>query len=235
MGRVSKTHGAPAPPGPHYNIHWLRSTGRSSHCSTCEWSEPDHRTLDLATAADRSHLRFDAVTAEDMAICWADQHAGHRPEWDQQCQQCMEKLFTGLASNHGVDGSTVRRYSRKRNVALDAGVIVCFALIYIGVAYVFAGRIRRRFPPGESGFWMMALIMSAGVSLIGVLIGMFGSIIIEELLMNSGHLSFRMNRIPFRAHWVVLFAGGVIIFLLAALLRYYKNQGEPLIENKMNV
>lgn len=203
--------------------------------STCEWSEPDHRTLDLATAADRSHLRFDAVTAEDMAICWADQHAGHRPEWDQQCQQCMEKLFTGLASNHGVDGSTVRRYSRKRNVALDAGVIVCFALIYIGVAYVFAGRIRRRFPPGESGFWMMALIMSAGVSLIGVLIGMFGSIIIEELLMNSGHLSFRMNRIPFRAHWVVLFAGGVIIFLLAALLRYYKNQGEPLIENKMNV
>jgi hypothetical protein len=73
----------------------------------------------------------------------------------------------------------------------------------------------------------MALTMSGGISLIGVLIGMFGSIIIEELRMNSGHLSFRMNRIPFRALWVVLFAGGVIIFILAALLRYYKNQGAP--------
>lgn len=181
--------------------------------------------LNLAIAADRSHLRFDAVTAEDMAIRWADQHAGHRPEWDERCQQCMETLFTGLAKNHSIDVATVRRYSREREVVLDAAVIVCFALIYVGVAYFFAGRIRQRFPPGEPGFWMMALTLSAGISLAGVLIGMFGSIIIEEFRMNSGHLSFRMNRIPFRAHWVVFFAGGVIIFILAALLRYYKKQG----------
>jgi hypothetical protein len=57
---------------------------------------------------------------------------------------------------------------------------------------------------------------------------MFGSIIIEELRMNSGHLSFRMNRIPFRAHWAILFAAGMIIFILAALLRYYKKQDAPL-------
>jgi hypothetical protein len=139
----------------------------------------------------------------------------------------MERLFTGLAKNHGVDVATVRRYSRERDVVLDTVVIVCFALIYAGVAYLFAGRIRQRFPPDEPGFWVMALTMSGGISLIGVLIGMFGSIIIEELRMNSGHLSFRMNRIPFRALWVVLFAGGVIIFILAALLRYYKNQGAP--------
>ena len=134
----------------------------------------------------------------------------------------METLFTGLAKNHGVDVATVRRYSRERDVVLDAAVIVGFALIYVGVAYLFAGRIRRRFPPGEPGFWVMALMMSAGISLVAVLIGMFGSIIVEELRMGSGHLSFRMNRIPFRAHWLVLFAGGVIIFILASLLRYYK-------------
>lgn len=192
---------------------------------TCEWSEPDHRTLNLATSADRSHLRFDAVTAEDMAIRWADQHTGHRPEWDERCEECMQTLFIGLAKNHGVDVATVRRYSRERDVVLDAAVIGCFVLIYVGVAYLFAGRIRQRFPAGEPGFWVMALTMSAGISLVGVLVGMFGSIIIEELRMNSGHLSFRMNRIPFRAHWVVFFASGVIIFLLAALVRYYKKQG----------
>ena len=191
----------------------------------CEWSEADHRILNLATSADRSHLRFDAVTAEDMAIRWADQNAGHRPEWDERCQQCMETLFTGLAKNHGVDVATIRRYSRERDVVLDTAVIVFFALMFAGVAYLFAGRIRQRFPPGEPGFWVMALVMAAGISLVGVLIGMFGSIIVEELRMGSGHLSFRMNRIPFRAHWVVLFAGGVIIFILTALLRFYKKDG----------
>ncbi len=100
--------------------------------------------------------------------------------------------------------------------------------MYAGVAYFFAGRIGQRFPPGEPGFWVMALTLSVGISLIGVLVGMFGSIIVEGLRMNSGHLSFRMNRIPFRAHWIVLFAGGVITFILAALLNYYKKQGTPL-------
>ncbi len=36
----------------------------------CEWIESDHRTLNLATLADRRHLRFDAATAEDVAIRW---------------------------------------------------------------------------------------------------------------------------------------------------------------------
>jgi len=194
----------------------------------CQWNETDHRTLNLANATDRRHLRFDAVTAEDMAIRWADQYAGHRPEWDERCQECMETLFIGLAKNHGVDVATVRHYSRERDVVLDAAVIVCFALMYAGVAYLFAGRIRQRFPPGEPGFWVMALTLSVGISLIGVLVGMFGSIIVEGLRMNSGHLSFRMNRIPFRAHSVVLFAGCVITFMLASLLHYYKKQDAPL-------
>jgi hypothetical protein len=194
----------------------------------CEWIESDHRTLNLATSADRRHLRFDAVTAEDMAIRWADERFGHRPEWDQRCRECVEMLFAGLAKAHGVDKATVRQYSRERDIVVDAPVILGFALVYAVVAYLFAGRIRRRFPPDEPGFWVMALIMSAGISLVGVLIGMFWSIVIEEFRLNSGHLSYRMNRIPFREHWMILFAGGVIIFILAALLHYYKTRGKPL-------
>jgi hypothetical protein len=190
----------------------------------CEWTESDHHTLNLATSTDRRHLRFDAVTAEDMAIRWADQHFGHRTEWDQRCQECMETLFTGLAKTHGVDVATVRQYSRERDVVVDATVILGFAFIYVLVAYILVGRIRRRFPPGEPGFWVMALTMAGGVSLVGVLIGIFGSIIVEEFRMGSGHLSFRMFRIPFREHWVILFVCGVIIFLSAALIRYLRSQ-----------
>jgi hypothetical protein len=189
---------------------------------SCEWIESDPRTLDLATFNDRRHLRFDAVTAEDMAIRWTDQHFGLRPEWDQRCRECMESLFAGLAKTHGVDVATVRRYSRERDVMVDAPVMLGFACIYVLVAYLLAGRIRRRFPPGEPGYWVMALTMAGGVSLVGVLIGIFGSIIVEEFRMGSGHLSFRMFRIPFRRHWVILFVCGVIIFIFAALIRYRK-------------
>src|SRR5690349_190621 len=94
----------------------------------CEWSESDHRTLNLATSADRRHLRFDAATAEDMAIRWADQRFAHQPEYDQHREECMETLFTGLAKTHGVDINTVRRYSEERDVVVDVAVILGFAL-----------------------------------------------------------------------------------------------------------
>jgi len=188
----------------------------------CEWIESDSRTLNLATSADRRHLRFDAVTAEDMAIRWADQRFGHRTEWDQRCQECMETLFTGLAKTHSVDVATARQYSRERDVVVDAAVILGFASIYVVAAYLLAGRIRKRFPPGEPGFWVMALTMAGGVSLVGVLSGIFGSIIVEEYRLNTAHLSFRMFRIPFRQHWVILFVAGAIIFTLGALIRYRK-------------
>jgi hypothetical protein len=186
----------------------------------CEWIESDYRALNLATYADRRHLRFDAATAEDMSIRWADQRYGHLPEWDQQREQCAETLFSGLAITHDVDIATVRRYSSERDVVVDAGVILGFGLIYAVVAYGFAGRIRRRFPPGEPGFWVMALIMSAGVSLVGVLIGILGSIGIETYRLNSVHLSYRMFRIPFKEYWLIFFAAGVIIFIFASLVRY---------------
>jgi hypothetical protein len=194
---------------------------------TCEWTESDHRTLNLTTFADRRHLRFDAVTAEDMAIRWADQRFPHQPQWDERCQECMEMVFTGVAKTHGVDVATVRHYSRERDVLVDAAVILGFGFIYALVAYSFAGRLRQRFPPGEPGLWVMAVTMAAGVSLVGVLIGIFGSIIVETYRLNSAHLSFRMFRIPFREHWVILFIGGVMIFISTALLRYYKTPPTP--------
>jgi hypothetical protein len=188
----------------------------------CEWIETDHRTLDLATSTDRRHLRFDAVTAEDMAIRWADQRFGHLPEYDQRREECMDTLFTGLARTHGVDVAVVNDLSRERDAGVDAAVILSFAFIYGVVAYRLAGRIRQRFPPGEPSFWVMSVTMAAGVSLIGVLIGIFGSIIVETYRLHSVHLSYRMFRIPMREYWGVFFVGGVIIFILAALLRYYK-------------
>jgi hypothetical protein len=185
----------------------------------CEWKEDDRRSLDLTKLADRRHLRFDAVTAEDVAIRWADHNFHLLPEWDRRVGECMETLFQGVARQHGVDVATVRQYSRQRDVVADAAVILSVGVVYAAVAYIFAGRIRRRFPPGEPGFWVMTLTLAVGVSLVGVLAGGLWSIVMENIQLNSAHLSYRMNRIPFRAHWVVAWAAGFIVFALTVLLR----------------
>src|SRR5262245_47293465 len=68
--------------------------------SNCVWNEEDSRSLNLENAADRRHLRFDAITAEDVAIRWADQRAGHLPEYERRRDECMEALFNDLAKHH---------------------------------------------------------------------------------------------------------------------------------------
>jgi hypothetical protein len=186
--------------------------------SICVWSEDDNHSLDLSRLSDRRHLRFDAVTAEDMAIRWADQRFGHRREYDQQVAQCMEILFQGVAQHHDVDVAIVRQYSRDRDVVADAVVILSFGILYVLAAYILTGRIRRQFPPGESGFWIMTLAMAVGVSLVGVLVGSLWAIVFETFRLNSVHLSYRMNRIPFRQHWVMLFIGCFVVFGLVALI-----------------
>ena len=117
---------------------------------TCEWTEDDSRSLNLTRLSDRRHLRFDAVTAEDVAIRWGDQHFHLLPEWDQRVGECMETLFQGVARQHGVDVTTVRQYSRQRDVVVDAAVILSIGVVYAVVAYIFAGLIRRQFPPNRS-------------------------------------------------------------------------------------
>jgi len=193
--------------------------------SNCAWIEDDHRSLNLAGFTDRRHLHFDAVTAEDVAIRWADQNVPLRPEYGARRDECMETLFNGLARNHGVDVAIVRQYSRERDVIADAAIIGGFGFVYVLAAYILSGRIRRRFPPAESGFWVMTLAMAVGISLVGVLLGSVWSIAIEGVRLNSAHPSYRMSRLPLRQYWAVLFAGGVVIFALVALVRLRVGKG----------
>ena len=46
--------------------------------SSCEWTEAGSGSLNLEKSADRGHLRYDALSAEDIAIRWADKYAGPR-------------------------------------------------------------------------------------------------------------------------------------------------------------
>src|ERR1043166_8151259 len=193
----------------------------------CEWTEEGTRSLNQAKAADRGHLRDDALTAEDVAIRWSDRYAGPRsgqfrgfPEYGRRRAECMEALFNGVARYHAVDVALVRQYRLRRDVLLDSTVMLSFGILYALVAYALAGRIRRRFPPDE---WVAYLIMTVAVSVLAslaaVMLGDFWSEAIENLRLGSGHLSDRMERIPWRQHWSALFLCGIVIFWAASAVR----------------
>jgi hypothetical protein len=189
----------------------------------CRWVEDDHRSLDLSVAADRRHLRNDAITAEDVAIRWADRHYHLMPEYETRRDECMTSLFNGVASQHGVAIAAVRQYSRERDLVFDLAVMLCFGFVYALGAYKLCVWIKGRFRDDERGYWIMAVVLSACVALIGVMLGNLGSILAEWVRLNSGHLSYRMARLPWRAHWVMLFGCGVVIFGLVAVVRSRKN------------
>ena len=186
--------------------------------SNCVWTEEDSHPLNLTNSADRHHLRGDATTAEDVAIRWSDKYFPHQADYEYRRDKCMEELFTGVASRHGVDVATVREYRLERNIVLDAAVILGFLVVYAVAAYFLIGRIRRRFPPGEPGFWIMTIAMSVGIAVVGAMVGNIWSIVIETYRLKSPHLSYRMNRIPWRQHWPVLLVCCFVVFLLIAAI-----------------
>ena len=188
--------------------------------ANCSWTEEDHRTLNLQNSVDRHHLRDDAVTAEDLAIRWADQRFPHRPEYETRRDECMESLFNGVARQHDVDVALVHQYSKERDVLADSAAILSFALIFVAASYYLVSRIRRRFDVDEPvNFWIMTAVMSFGASVVGLLVGILWSIVFETYRLNSVHLSYRMNRIPSRQYWLVFLLCGVLVFWLIALLR----------------
>ena len=187
--------------------------------SNCQWLEEDKRALNLQIAADRRHLRKDVETAEDVAIRWTDEHFRRRPEYTEKHNECMASLFNGVAHQHSVAVATVAEYRGRRDIFVDAIVVLSFGALYAIAAYLLARRIRQRFPEGEPGFWVMSVVMAFGVGLVGVMAGNLWSIVVEGFRLNSAHISYRMDRLPARQYWVQLYACSIAVFLLVALLR----------------
>jgi hypothetical protein len=188
--------------------------------ANCSWTEESNRTLNLQNSGDRHHLRDDAVTAEDVAIRWADERFPHRREYEARRDECMESLFNGVARQHSVDVALVRQYSQERDVLADLAAILSFALFFVAASYYLVGRMRRRFDLDEpANFWIMTAVMSVGASLVGLFVLILWSIVFETYRLNSVHLSYRMNRIPSRQYWFVFLLCGILVFWLIVLIR----------------
>jgi hypothetical protein len=173
--------------------------------------------LALAGCAQQASLRQDAEGAEDRAIRYADAHNGLRSgrfesmaEYGRARDQLIEEMFKTVAAQHGVSVEQVRQSLAYRPAGVDVLVMLSFGALYAGIAYLILRRLNSN---------VMTSYLSIVWPGIAVLLGEAWAILIEQLRLGTGHLSYRMDRIPWGHHRLALFVAGVVLFWIVALLR----------------
>ena len=167
------------------------------------------------------NLTADAVFAEDLAVRYADAHrglhSGHFESWaayGRARDTCMAGLFEIIATARGVTSEQVRESLTVRSPGWDLAVMLSFALLYIVAAYAIVRHLEKI----EAAFVMKAYA-SLAVSLAGVLLGEIWALSAEGMRIGTGHMSYRVWRVPWLHHEPALFAAGLVLFWIVAMPR----------------
>ncbi|MBI3403612.1 MAG: hypothetical protein HY048_19535 [Acidobacteria bacterium] len=193
--------------------------------SDCEWP----RTERLR------NLNDNALFAEDLAIRYADAHrgrrSGHFVDWDQYDgarETCMATLFAVVADAHHVTPARVREALTHRGVAFDGVVLLSFLAMYVFVVSRVVRRIFRSAPDHPAFVLSAVVIASIVLSVLGVAFLHIWAGAAEVFRVGNQHVSYRGERVPWRAFMPHLFAAGVIV-VWATAARHYRvvAGGEP--------
>lgn len=205
----------------------VRREGRNSDCA---WpAEPDARALNPSQSDDARHLRADLEFAEDLAVRYMDAHHGPRSEnfqshktADQALNGCLTDLAAQIGQSHHVPPRELKQLFGQRILVADVAMNLPFFLLYCLLAAMVAGSLFRRHPPADG--WTAPLVMVSLCSLafgtLGTLVGEQCSTLAENLRVGTGHLSYRLDRLPWARHRVAFLVLCVVLFWLAALARY---------------
>ena len=200
----------------------MRRDGRNSDC---HW--PGESPV---RATDPRHLSADAEFAEDLAIRYADVHHGlrtpnyvSREAYEAARDGCMARLFQEIAREHGVRVEQVSAALGRNRERIDLAINLPFVLLCCIAAAGIARVIWIRYPPADHG-WMAGALMTLFLSVVfaigSVLLGELWAWTAESYRIGNGHMSYRLQRLPWAHHRSVLFAGSVAVFWAAATLRF---------------
>lgn len=204
----------------------VRREGRNSDCI---WPEINARALDLGRGGDARHLREDVELAEDLAVRYMDaqrqsQSTQLRPERppSEVLNTCRNSLLKQISTSHNVSPKEVVQFFGRRSLAIDVTVIFPFFLLYALLAMLLAGWLLRRYPPEESmtAALAMSLLCSLAFGVGGLLLGEQWSITAENIRVGTGHLSYRVDRLPWVQHRLGFFVLCLALFWSAALVRF---------------
>ena len=202
---------------------------RERRNSECIWPEVNAKPLDLSRGGDASHLREDVEFAEDLAVRYMDaqvrsQSAQPRPRRPpgEVMNACRNSLLKQISTSHNVSPREVVQFFGRRSLAIDLMVILPFFLLYALLAIVLVGWLLRRYPPEESmtAAVAMSLFCSLAFGVGGLLLGEQWSITAESIRVGTGHLSYRVDRLPWVQHRMVFFVVCMALFWSAAIVRF---------------
>ncbi len=132
----------------------------------------------------------------------------------------MARLFQIVGSNHGVTEEQIRWHLAHRPTELDVAVILTFIALYCVGATLIVRRVcwRNADHQETSGWLVMIVYTSIIASVVGVLLGEVWSDLMENIRLGNGHLSYRLERVPWSHHRLGMFVGGVVLFWLLAAI-----------------
>jgi hypothetical protein len=205
--------------------------GNQRYAADCTWPPHETRQLRETDAADARHLSDDAQTAEDVAIRHADLgqaralHSVNPGPYRERRDACKAQLFAAISRQHGVAVDAVAGAVGRRRLWLDAVVMLAFGGIYLVVARRVARLMFRGALADSVVLATVTSLAAAGAfALIGVLAGDAWSMLFEGLRVGNGHMSYRVERVPWRQHPAELFAIGVVTFVLVAVVTWHEQR-----------
>ena len=115
---------------------------------------------------------------------------------------CRNSLLKQISTSHNVSPGEVVQFFGRRSLAIDLAVLLPFFLLYALLAMLPAGWLLRRYPPEESmtAALTMSLLCSLAFGVGGLLLGEQWSITAESIRVGTGHLSYRVDRLPWVRH-----------------------------------
>lgn len=202
--------------------------------------EPNARTLDPSRGADARHLREDVELTEELAIEYMD--AQRRPQSAQRklgrspsevMNTCRNSLLKQMSTSHNVPTREVVQFFGRRSLAIDLAIILPFLLLYGSLATVGAGSLRRRYPPEDSmtAALAMVLLCSLVFGVGGLLLGEQWSIAAENIRIGTGHLSYRVDRLPWVQYRAGFFVLCVAVFWGVAAVRSWVRARHQVIQS----
>lgn len=199
----------------------------------CEWSPEVAAVRNLGDRQMEQHLDSDVELATELAVRYADavhkQRVGYEGhggliEGGDLRDRCMATLLSAIAMTHDVSlGRVVAARTRSRRpMAWDATVIVLFAVLYVGISWLIAGFLSRRFPADEGWPALAApAIASLCISAGGLQLFDLWAVTLEMVRVGNDHLSgYRASWSPWDDHLIALYVAGIFIFLVTAGLHH---------------
>jgi hypothetical protein len=200
----------------------IACSGRERINLDCQWTHDAAFPMDLRETAHQTHLRHDADLMEDLAIRYADEHAGRvaRVGWVVVRDECMSKLVAVIGEYHDVSEGQIREWTGRRNLAFDLPVFLSFL---VGFSLASRSLMRRLFNgwsfSGVSVFVAGAVTMVV-VSAVGGAAGALWAAAWEVIRLGNEHVSHRAARIPWPLYVPGLFAAAFVMCSLVSWREY---------------